>query len=85
VWCHRAFADNRNLRFPLLADFEPKGEVSRAYGAYNRKVGESSRSLFVLKPDHDIFWSYESPVGVNPGADGILAALDEMRHERLIA
>jgi peroxiredoxin len=25
VWCHRAFAKDRNLLFPLLSDFEPKG------------------------------------------------------------
>jgi peroxiredoxin len=24
AWCHDAFAQNRHLHFPLLADFEPK-------------------------------------------------------------
>jgi peroxiredoxin len=80
VWCHRAFAENRNLTFPLLADFEPKGEVSRRYGSYDASSGESERNLFVLDPHGTVFWSYHSPVGVNPGADGILAALDAMRN-----
>jgi peroxiredoxin len=76
VWCHRAFADSRNLRFPLLADFEPKGEVSRRYGVYNDKEGVSDRALFVIDKDGKIAWSYVSPVDQNPGADGILRALE---------
>ena len=79
VWCHRAFAESRNLHFPLLADFEPKGAVSRAYGSYDNNTGESERNLFVVDPDGELFWSYRSPIGVNPGADGILVALEAMR------
>jgi peroxiredoxin (alkyl hydroperoxide reductase subunit C) len=78
VWCHRAFATDRKLRFPLLADFEPKGEVSRRFGVYDCATGESKRALFVLDGDGVIRWSYVSPVDVNPGADGILAALEAM-------
>ena len=76
VWCHAAFARDRKLRFPLLADFEPKGLVSRAYGAYRAHDGTSERALFVIDADGVIRWSYLSPVGTNPGADGILAALE---------
>jgi len=79
VWCHLAFARDRKLRFPLLADFEPKGAVARAYGAYNDKEGVCERALFVLDRDGRIAWSYLSPVGVNPGADGILDALERLR------
>jgi peroxiredoxin len=78
VWCHKAYAKARNLAFPLLADFEPKGEVSRAYEAYRQKDGFSERALFVLDADGVVRWSYLSPVGVNPGADGILSALEEL-------
>jgi peroxiredoxin len=78
VWCHLAFARDRNLRFPLLADFEPKGAVSRAYHAYRDGEGYSERALFVIDPEGSVYWSYLSPVGVNPGADGILRALDDM-------
>jgi peroxiredoxin len=77
-WCHRAFAESRHLHFPLLADFEPKGEVSRRFGAYDTGVGMSERALFVLDGDGIIRWSYVSPVGVNPGADGILTALESL-------
>jgi peroxiredoxin len=78
VWCHAAFARDRHLHFPLLADFEPKGAVSRLYGAYRAEEGISERALFVLDGDGIIRWSYCSPIGVNPGADGILSALDSL-------
>jgi peroxiredoxin len=79
VWCHAAFAQARNLHFPLLSDFEPKGAVSKAYGAYHAQSGVSERALFVLDKDGVIRWSYCSPMGVNPGADGILKALDSLQ------
>jgi peroxiredoxin len=78
VWCHQAYAKARNLDFPLLADFEPKGEVSRRYGAYRAQDGFSERALFVLDAAGVIRWSYLSDVGQNPGADGVLAALEEL-------
>ncbi len=77
-WCHKAFAESRNLHFPLLADFEPKGAVSSLYGAYDETNGESKRALFVIDEEGVIQWSYLSPNSVNPGADGILEALEEM-------
>jgi peroxiredoxin len=76
VWCHAAFAADRKLHFPLLSDFEPKGEVARRYGVYRAREGECERALFVIDAEGVIRWSYVSPIGVNPGADGILAALE---------
>lgn len=78
VWCHAAFARDRKLHFPLLADFEPKGAVARQYGAYREHEGTTERALFVIDGEGMIRWSYCSPVGINPGADGILKALDAM-------
>jgi len=78
AWCHSAFAQTRKLHFPLLADFEPKGAVSRQYGVYAEREGTAERALFVINRDGIIHWSYLSPVGVNPGADGILEALESL-------
>jgi peroxiredoxin len=78
VWSHLAFAKERRLNFPLLSDFEPKGTVSRAYGAYDARTGESTRALFVIDAKGVIRWSLLSPDGVNPGADGILSALEDL-------
>jgi peroxiredoxin len=77
-WCHAAFADVRKLKLTLLADFEPKGAVSRAYGVYNQSQGTSERALFVIDSHGVIQWSYVSPDEVNPGADGILEALERL-------
>jgi peroxiredoxin len=79
AWCHQAFAENRKLKFPLAADFEPKGEVSRRYGVYHADWGISERALFVIDAEGVIAWSYLSPIGENPGADGILEALENLR------
>jgi peroxiredoxin len=77
-WCHMAFAQDRKLHFTLLADFQPKGEVARLYEVYDEGEGECKRALYVLDEEGIIRWSYLSPVGINPGADGILEALEEM-------
>ena len=82
VWSHLAFEKDRNLHIPLLADFEPKGHVSSLYGAYRNRIGESERALFVIDHNGIIRWSYLSPDGVNPGADGILDALEKMYPEK---
>ena len=79
VWCHLAFAKDRNIQFPLLSDFHPKGEVSMAYNAYREQDGESERALYVIDPDGKIAWSHISPIGVNPGADGVLDALERLQ------
>ena len=78
VWCHEAFAKDRHLHFPLLADFEPKGSVARMYGSYREADGFCERALFVIDKEGKIAWSYLSPVGINPGADGILDALEKL-------
>ncbi len=78
IWSHLAFAKDRKLNFPVLADFEPKGEVSRKYGAFKEKIGESARALFVIDGEGIVRWSHLSPDGVNPGAEGILTALDQL-------
>ena len=78
AWCHSAYRDARKLHFTLLSDFEPKGEVARTYGVYRDHDGTSERALFVLDGEGVIRWSYVSPVGVNPGAGGILRTLREM-------
>jgi peroxiredoxin len=81
AWCHIAFTHDRKLRFPLLADFEPKGDVARRYGVYRHHDGTSERALFVIDGDGIIRWSYLSPAEINPGADGILTALESLRNE----
>jgi peroxiredoxin len=79
AWCHAAFSRDRKLHFPLLADFEPKGEIARLYGVYRESDGTSERALFVIDAQGTVHWSYVSPVGVNPGAAGIISALEQLK------
>jgi len=78
IFCHQAYAKSRQLDFPLVSDFEPKGKVASEYGAYRLADGYCERALFVLDKKGIIRWSYLSPVGENPGADGILSALESL-------
>ncbi len=78
IWSHLAFAKERNLHFPLLSDFNPKGKVSKLYNAYQEEDGLSKRALYVIDKDGVIAWGYISPIGINPGADRILKALEEL-------
>jgi len=82
TWSHLAFSKARNLGFPLLSDFNPKGLVAQQYGVYREEDGTAERALFVIDGDAVIRWSYVSPVGVNPGANGILAALESLSNKK---
>jgi peroxiredoxin len=76
AFCHRAFAEKLGLTFPLLSDFHPKGEVSRAYGAYDEKYGVTNRSLVLIGEDGLVKWSHAEPSPLDiPGANLIFDAL----------
>ena len=77
-WYHQAFKEQRKVAFPLLADCNPQGEVAREYGVYRNDDGTSERALFVIDRDGKIAWSEVSPVGINPGADGALQAVEAL-------
>jgi peroxiredoxin len=75
---HAAFSADRKLDFPLLADSNPLGEVARRYGVFDDESQTCERALFVIDRMGRITWSYLSPREVNPGADGILRALESL-------
>jgi peroxiredoxin len=78
AWSHHAFSKARNFHFPLLADFEPKGAVSKLYGSYNDLKGSSNRALFIIDEDGVISWSELYQDGINPGVEGVLEALESI-------
>jgi peroxiredoxin len=76
AYCHRAFREHLNLTMPLLADFHPKGEMSRAYGAYREERGATNRSLVLVDEGGMVRWAYASPSTAEiPGANLIFDAL----------
>lgn len=82
VWSHLAFGEDHNLHFPLLSDFHPKGEVSQDYLAYIEDEGESARAIYVIDREGIVAWAYIAPIGVNPGADGALKAIEGLTEGR---
>jgi peroxiredoxin (alkyl hydroperoxide reductase subunit C) len=81
VWCHIAYAKERKIKFPLLSDFEPKGKVGRLYGAYETNAGVCSRAIFLIDGNGVVRWSYQSPIGINPGVEGVLQAIEELQSQ----
>ena len=77
-WSHLAFSEFHKFHFPLLSDFEPKGAMAKMYEVYDENAGTCQRALYVIDEQGTIRWNYLSPVGINPGADGILKALEEL-------
>jgi peroxiredoxin len=78
-WCHQAWKRDRKMKFDILADFEPKGAVARAYGVYREEDGTSERALYVIDAAGIVRWGFVSPIEVNPGAEGIFDALEAMQ------
>jgi peroxiredoxin len=76
AFCHAAFRRELNLTMPLLADFNPKGAVSQAYGAYIEGAGHSNRSLVLIDEQGVVSWSFAAPTPLEiPGANLIFDAL----------
>jgi len=83
VYSHGAWAAVRGLSFPLLADFNPKGEVARRYGVVRERDGFSERALYVVDADGVIRYGHVSPFLHHvPDVYELLDALDEtaVRH-----
>jgi len=79
-FAHKAFQEKLGIDTMLLADFEPKGEVARAYGAYIERIGHANRSLVLVDEEGIVEWVHESPTPLEiPGANLIFDALDSDR------
>ena len=75
TWSLKAFRQNLGVSIPMLSDFEPKGEMSRAFGVYHAN-GMATRALVVVGPDGVVRWSWEGEhPGVLPGANLIFDGL----------
>ena len=80
TYAHHAFRKDRGLTMTLLSDFNPKGEVSRAYGAWIDAVDHGNRSLVLIDKEGVVSWSHASPTPLEiPGANLIFDALDEQQ------
>ncbi|WEV28055.1 peroxiredoxin [Streptomyces sp. 71268] len=53
----RVFAEQEGFEFPLLSDFWPHGEVSRAYGVFDEEKGCAVRGTFVIDKEGVVRWT----------------------------
>jgi peroxiredoxin len=75
---HKAFREKLGIDMTLLSDFEPKGEVAKAYGSFLEGPGMANRTLVLIDSDGTVEWAHESPSpGEIPGANLIFDALAE--------
>jgi peroxiredoxin (alkyl hydroperoxide reductase subunit C) len=76
AFAHKAFQQQLGVSIPLLADFNPKGEVARAYGVYIEERGHTQRALVMIGPDLQVVWVHRAPSPLEiPGANLIFDAL----------
>jgi len=80
LYSHGAWATVRGIRFPLLSDFHPRGEVARRYRVWRERDGFSERALFVVDEHGIIRWSHVSPqLHHLPDFEDVVAGLDLVR------
>lgn len=78
AFAHKAFQKHLGISIPLLADFNPKGEVAKAYGVYIDERGHSQRALVMIGPDLTVKWAHQAPTPLEiPGANLIFDALEQ--------
>jgi peroxiredoxin (alkyl hydroperoxide reductase subunit C) len=76
AFSHKAFQQHLGVSFPLLADFHPKGEMSRQYGVFIEERGHDQRALVMIGRDLTVTWAHQSPSPLEiPGANLIFDAL----------
>jgi peroxiredoxin len=78
VYSLRAFADQDGLNFPLLSDFWPHGEVSRAYDVFDEAKGSPRRSSYVVDKDGVVRWAVHHALPDGRDLDEHLAQLQAL-------
>jgi len=85
IYSHGAWAAVRGITFPLLADFNPKGEVARRYGVYREPDGFSERALYIIDGEGIIRYSHVSPFLHHvPDIYELFAALDALQQPQAV-
>lgn len=62
-YTQRVFADRDGLKFPLLSDFWPHGQVAQDYGIFDDGAGVATRGSFLIDPDGVVRWRVLSDIG----------------------
>jgi peroxiredoxin len=78
VWAHKAFARQMGITYPLLADFQPRGEVAGKYGVFLEDAGIAARTTFVIDADGRIAFIQRNEIEQVPDVSEIITALEQL-------
>jgi peroxiredoxin (alkyl hydroperoxide reductase subunit C) len=79
TWAHKAFAEKMGIRYPLLADFHPRGDVGRKFGVYDEAKGINLRTTFVIDGAGHVAEVIESEIASVPQTAPVLDAVSKAR------
>ena len=79
TWAHKAFAEKLGLKFPLLADFHPKGAVAEKYGLYLGDRGITARAVVVIDREGTVRWGKQYDIPTVPDTKEIVNALQGLK------
>jgi peroxiredoxin len=76
TWTHMAFAKQMNIKYPLLADFQPRGAVASKYGLFLADKGITSRATVIIDKNGKVAWAKEEEI---PQARDNAKIIEELR------
>ena len=79
VWSHKAYAEKMHIKYPLLADFHPKGAMSEKYGVYMADKGITGRAISIVGRDGNVAWFKNYGLGEVPDVKEVAAALGQVK------
>ncbi|HEX3822225.1 MAG TPA: peroxiredoxin [Candidatus Sulfotelmatobacter sp.] len=79
VWSHKAYAERMGIRYPLLADFQPRGAVAAKYGVFLEDKGITGRAVSIIDRDGKLAWHKNYDIPVVPDVDEIAKALEGVK------
>lgn len=79
VWSHKAFAEKLGIRYPLLADFQPRGAVAEKFGVYLADKGITGRAIAIVDKTGKIAWLKNYEILTVPDMDEVSQALSKIQ------
>jgi len=78
VWSHKAFAEKLGIRYPLLADFNPRGAVADRFGVYLSDKGITGRAIAIVDRAGKLAWFKNYDIPTVPEIQEVSAALSNL-------
>ena len=79
VWSHKAFAEKAGIRYPLLADFQPRGSVAEKFGVFLAEKGITGRAIAIVDKAGKVAWFKNYDIPVVPDIKEVAQALAQVK------